>query len=77
MDDTKTFDVWLAVRWPNTLEAIYTYRGETLPAVGEVIDVSKSFFWPGDDSAPRTARARVVRINKKDDYPIRAKQFHG
>ena len=77
MQETKTFDVWLRLRWPNALDAIYTYRAESLPAVGDVIDVSKAFFWPGDDSAPRNVRAEVVRIDKKDEYPIRAKQFHG
>jgi hypothetical protein len=76
MDGTKTFDVWLRLRWPNPLDAIYTYRAESLPAVGDVIDVSKAFFWASDDSAPRNVRAEVVRIDKKDEYPIRAKQFH-
>ena len=76
MEETKTFDVWLRLRWPNAIEAIYTYRARSLPAVGDVIDVSKAFFWPGDESAPRNVRAEVVRIDKKDEYPIRAKQFH-
>ncbi len=76
MEELKTFDVWLRLRWPNALEAIYTYRAERLPAVGDVIDVSKAFFWPGDESAPRNVKAEVVRINKRDDYPIQAKQYH-
>ena len=65
----RTFSVSLVSNdSPRTIDVFYKYRGEALPAEGEIIDVVR--FLRG-----RRIRARVTRVDVRSNPPIAATQI--
>jgi hypothetical protein len=69
VDKTRTFSVSLVSKdSSHAIDSFYKYRGERLPAEGQVIDVVR--FLRG-----RVIRARVTRVDSAFNPPISATQI--
>jgi hypothetical protein len=55
-DARSYYSVWLTLKDSDTVDEFYKYRGQELPAVGEVINVVRFL-------RDRPTRARVTRVD--------------
>jgi len=69
VSDLRTYSVSLVSTDPSlAIDQFYKYRGEALPAEGEIINVAR--FLRG-----RRIRARVTRVDVRSNPPIAATQI--